>query len=128
MSKNTSLVYYGDRRSCLAIFNPRVKLLKDMCYYHFGNMVRNGAVSIMKWGLLTTSLKWIPFTNRGKNCYGVCKCLYLGTICIISEQRLTAKNRSHLWHLLPSQSWKTETRWEKCSENPAEWYPKHAKF
>ena len=37
-----------------------------MCYTHYGNWVRNGAISIAQWGLLSDCYKVNPIGQRGK--------------------------------------------------------------
>jgi hypothetical protein len=37
-----------------------------MCYSHYGNGVRNGAISIAQWGLLSDCYNVNPIGQRGK--------------------------------------------------------------
>ena len=37
-----------------------------ICYSHFGDVVRNGAISIIQWGLINDCYKVNPVGQRGK--------------------------------------------------------------
>ena len=52
-----------------------------MCYSHFGNEVRNGAISITQWGFINDRYIGKPRWQMGKysgNVNGVCRSLGAG--------------------------------------------------
>ena len=49
--KNYRLVYYREKFCPLLL--PSDDTAHGMCYSHYGNGVRNGAISIAQWGLLS---------------------------------------------------------------------------
>ena len=53
-----------------------------MCYSHFGNGVRNGAISIIQWGFINDCYKGWPMGKKYGNGNGVCRSL--GAMCIFS--------------------------------------------
>ena len=48
------------------LYNVHPLLPHGMCYSHYGNGVRNGAISIAQWGLLSDCYKVNPIGQWGK--------------------------------------------------------------